>query len=211
MLMKLYSGPAFLLAALLTSHAWAAAPLDSDKRVELVKIRSQETNGLLALRELGFDPSKFDRRSLREAGLLKFYQNARNDFDPAAIEPLNPEKIVSHYTDRSKLLYRDLCVPGGVTSKSDLRKYLTVLYSKFPRQIWGDGWKNIRLFKGAAPGEWSYYYEFAMYKSKAIDAKPDLSGTGMERVTFDQDGKLISDEVHLILNSGLATCRFADQ
>ena len=175
------------------------------------ELNPEEQQGSLALKELGFDPDVFTRRDLREAGLLKVYQRAWNDFDPKVTDPAkiaNPDNIISHYTDGAGLLYRDMCVPSGITTKDGLKQYLSALYSKAPKQIWGNGWKSIRLFKGAAPGEWSYYYDFEMYKTAAPNEKPYLTGTGMERVTFDTVGKLISDEIHLILTSGSANCRF---
>ena len=183
----------------------------AERNIAGTSLSAEEYQGYMALKEVGFEPDIADRRSLREAGLLKMYQAAWNDFDPSIADPLkikNPGKIVSHYTDGSGLLYRDMCTSQGLTTKENFTKYLTVLYAKFPKQVWGDGWKNIHLFKGAAPGEWAYYYDFSMYRSVAPSEKAALTGTGMERVRFEANGKLISDEVHLILKSGTATCQF---
>ncbi len=164
----------------------------------------QEQDGFLALVEAGFDPDEMDDRSLREAGLLKLYQSAWNDFDPNENQSSNPKKIISYYAD--DFIYRDTCVPHGLTTPAKFDKYLKLLYTKYPRQVWGDGWSQIHLFKGSKPGEWAYYYNFYLYNSK--DTEPALSGTGMERVQFNEAGKLLSDEVHLILSSGQATCKF---
>ena len=172
---------------------------------------SGESDGAQALREAGFDPAEFSARAVREAGLLKAYQRAWNDYDPAVTDPrkiANPMMILDHYVDGPELVYRDMCKPNGVGSKEKFREYLTLLYAIFPRQEWGAGWKNIRLYKGAAPGEWAYSYEFKMFRSMDASAEPALAGTGMERVAFDENGKLISDEVHLILRTGTATCQF---
>ena len=197
--------------SLLSVAATAAKAKAAARSVASAPLSQGERQGFEALKDLGFDPETFDRRSLREAGLLKVYQSAWNDFDTSVTDPLkiaNPDKIVAHYTEGPGLLYRDMCVPNGLTSKANLKKYLTMLYSKFPRQVWGDGWKTIHLFKSATPGEWSYYYDFAMYPTMASGEKATYTGTGMERVKFDSSGKLISDEVHLILNSGVANCGF---
>ena len=176
--------------------------------------QSDFQEGKAALFEVGFHPEQMTERAVREAGYLRKYQAAWNDFDASVTDPLqvaNPKMIVDKYTDGAGLLYRDMCMPNGVKSKANLMRYLTVLYAKFPRQIWGNGWKNIHLFQGSKPGEWAYYYEFEMYKSMSLSAAADLSGTGMERVQFDDQGKLISDEVHLILSSGAANCKFGPQ
>ena len=204
---------ALALACLLSTatSAKAGSAGKADPAPEGPQIGTPEGDGLSALGELGIAAPEGNPRFLREAGLLKKYQKAWNDFKPTANELAdapNPENIVGFYTDGPGLLYRDMCMPQGLTSKAGLTRYLTAFYRKFPRQVWGDGWKNIRLFAGPRPGELAYYYRFALYRSTAAEAEPAMTGTGMERVAFDIDGKLISDEVHLIPSSGTATCKF---
>lgn len=201
MKIKLLVGALFFFALEIHAQNLLLAPQSADL----------EREGLQALSELGLTAPVGNPRFAIEAGLLKKYQSAWNDFDPSLTDLAqiqNPGKIVDHYTDQPSLLYRDMCTSAGITNKTDLKRYLTVLYQKFPRQVWGDGWTSIRLFAGPKPGEWAYYYQFAMYRSVLPNAAPAITGTGMERVVFDIDGKLLSDEVHLILNSGTANCKF---
>lgn len=169
-----------------------------------------EREGRAALIELGYDPDRFSGRQLAEAGILKKYQEAWNAYDPAVSDLtklINPDQIVSFYADGADLLYRDMCVPRGLKSKTAFTSYLRILYKAYPKQVWGSGWKNIHLFVGAQPGEWSYYYNFEMYRAGEERLTSFLSGTGMERVQFNDDGKLLSDEVHLILNKGATQCK----
>ncbi len=111
----------------------------------------------------------------------------------------NVQDILDLMSDVGPIFYTDVLNTAGINSKSVLKTYLTNLYARFPRQSWGE---DVRVYPSfSTPGEWTYYYHFHMYD---INNKVALSGTGMERVTFDSQEKLVSDEIHLLFDQNLS-------
>src|SRR5262249_39201399 len=82
---------------------------------------------------------------------------------------------------------------GGITNRAQLKKYLTKVFERFPKQTWGIDVEHA--YDIQRPGMYSIYYKFMLY-SKEDDQVPAYSGTGMERITM-VNGQLTRDEIHL--------------
>jgi len=135
-------------------------------------------------------------RLIKEAKILHAYGLAWNETNG------NNAKDIASFFDEKGIYYSDLLrtpvvLAQKVQSNDELQAYLEKVFKRFPKQVWA---KNVRIYPDIFHvGEWAYYYEFEMY-DRIEDAKPSFTGTGMERVTFNENGKLRSDEVHLIIN-----------
>ena len=132
-------------------------------------------------------------RILKEGRILKKWCDVWNEQNGH-----NVQDILDLMSDNGPIFYTDVLNSSGIKSKPALKVYLTHLYSRFPKQSWGE---NVRVYPSfSTPGEWTYYYHFHMYDTNNQVA---LSGTGMERVTFDNHEKLVTDEIHLLFDQSL--------
>jgi len=108
----------------------------------------------------------------------------------------NIEGIVGHFSD-SGFLYTDALSQRGIRNKFELRTYLHRVFAKYPKQNWT---QDIQIYKNPlVSNEWAIYYRFALYTSQGA-VRPAITGTGMERYTFDSYNQLTRDEIHLIFD-----------
>jgi hypothetical protein len=111
----------------------------------------------------------------------------------------NSRDILNHFANGVTLAFRDPLSKGVLKDKAALKDYLDRLYARFPKQKWGIDAKAYPSLQ--TPGEWAVYNKFELY-DRVTDEKPSVTGTGMDLFRFANDGsgRIVVDEVHLIVD-----------